>query len=109
MEKIFISYTGTGIKTLRTVANVILVLGLLSALIVFIACFIETGEYYHRTVFMWQQLPSVLLIVISTLLCFGLCRAIATIAENSMYANEQRKALLKKEGIELMIFDYNRK
>jgi energy-coupling factor transporter transmembrane protein EcfT len=96
METIYIHYNGTGIKTLRAISNVILVLGLLAALILFIACF--------EREFLWQQLPSVLLTLLSTLLFSGLCRTIATIAENSIHANEQRKALLKKEGVELIIF-----
>jgi uncharacterized membrane protein len=97
METIYIHYNGTGIKTLRIISNVILIVGLLAALILFIACF-------DKHEFIWQQLPSVLVILTSTLLCSGLCRAVATIAENSIHATEQRKALLKKEGIDLMIF-----
>jgi hypothetical protein len=97
METIYIHYNGTGIKTLRIVSNAILVLGLLAALILFIDCFDRD--------FLWLKLPSVLLILTSTLLFFGLCKAIATIAESSIHAKEQRKALLKKEGIELMMFD----
>jgi hypothetical protein len=89
METIYIHYEGTGIKTLRITSNIIFILGLLATLILFIACF-------GRREFLWQETPFVLLLLISNLLSSGLCRAVATIAENSIHAKEQQKALLKK-------------
>jgi hypothetical protein len=98
MKKITINYTGTGIKTLQGVAIFILILGIIATVISFIGCF---KRDFFDSEFMWEMLPSVLIIFISTILSYSICMVISTIAKNSIIAREQRKALLEKQEIEL--------
>ncbi|MDR0753809.1 MAG: hypothetical protein LBF04_00265 [Prevotellaceae bacterium] len=95
MKKV-INYSGTGIKTLKNIALFILIIGLLATVISFVGCW---KRDFLDSEFQFELLPGVLLILVATLLAYGICMAIATIAKNSIFIKEQLNALLEKEGI----------
>jgi hypothetical protein len=108
MKTIYVNYENTGIKTLRRVAWLVLIAGLIAALIIFIGG-VSLSRYDDG--FIWPILANVLLILTATLFGFGVCIALAYLSECAFIARKQREELLASKGVELDFIDseYGRK
>ena len=102
MKTIYVNYKNTGVKTLRGVAWLILIAGLMATLIMVISG-IAIGGFSGALAL--SMLSYVLLMLAVTMFSFGVCFALAYLSESAVVARKQREAFLAEKGIELEFID----
>ena len=98
MEKLKLDYGGTGIKTLRSIALIALIIGILLAIIIGFVAISFNGDYKLKEYTLYPVVVLVLDLII-TFVVFAICRAIALIAENALYQKEYLIYKAQKEEI----------
>ena len=100
MEKIIINHAGSGIKTLRIISSIFLWLGLFGAFgLLFVVIILSNNHESEKAISFAAS--SIIGLIILIFLCF-ISKAIATIAENSLY---QKSYLLHKTQKEEIVFE----
>jgi len=94
MKELIIDYSGTGIKSLRIISTVVLIAGLVAAFI-----FVAVGSSEEEPTLYIYSVVSAIFGVIH----FAALRALATIAENSLYQKTRLEMELQEKEVSIVI------